>query len=409
MAAEPRRAGGGVPQPAAGRRAVHVRVDRRADPEGPRGRPDGERARPDRGRGQRRRAREVLGLDVASAEDGAGWLAFLRGLVARGLSGVASGHLRRPPPGWSTRSARRCPGAAWQRCRTHYLRNLLTRVPEVGAAVGATLVRTIFDQPDADLGRAPSSPGSSTRSTAKFPDAAEHLDARPRRTCSPSPAFPREVWRQIWSNNPQERLNKEIRRRTDVVGIFPDRAAIIRLVGAVLAEQTDEWTEHAATWAWKSSPKPDRQRLQPHRRRWCRQPRSALNVSSRRTRGGHPHPPRPWTQPLPECNHASLAHNKQRVPAEAGEHYWRSFRGKLLIRCTVRKPRAPAGRSLPPSGRGFEPHPPHRVVTGRRATRPAGPSGTSPARTGRVPGARLRPHQAVQLQRAGLLQSVVSS
>jgi len=105
----------------------------------------------------------------------------------------------------------------------------------------ATMVRTIFDQPDPaavreQFGRVVEA------IAAKFGDAAEHLD-QAREDLLAFADFPHEIWRQIWSNNPQERLNKEIRRRTDVVGIFPNRAAIIRLVGAVLAEQTDEWTE----------------------------------------------------------------------------------------------------------------------------------------------------------------------
>ena len=103
------------------------------------------------------------------------------------------------------------------------------------------MVRTIFDQPDADSVRDQFARVVETIA-AKFPDAATHLDDA-RDDLLAFAAFPHEIWRQIWSNNPQERLNKEIRRRTDVVGIFPNRAAIIRLVGAVLAEQTDEWTE----------------------------------------------------------------------------------------------------------------------------------------------------------------------
>ena len=105
----------------------------------------------------------------------------------------------------------------------------------------ATLVRTIFEQPDAASVRAQHAQVV-TALEAKFPAAAGHLDDA-REDILAFTAFPREIWRQVWSSNPQERLNKEIRRRTDVVGIFPSRDAIIRLVGAVLAEQNDEWTE----------------------------------------------------------------------------------------------------------------------------------------------------------------------
>jgi transposase-like protein len=184
--------------------------------------------------------REVLGLEVTSDEDGAGWLAFLRSLTARGLSGVrlviSDAHR-----GLVAAIGAALPGAQWQRSRTHYLRNLLTKVPKTAQPWVATLVRTVFDQPDADAVRAQYQ-RAVTAIGEKFPTAAEHLDDA-RDELLAFTAFPREVWRQIWSNNPQERLNKEIRRRTDVVGIFPNRAAIIRLVGAVLAEQTDEWTE----------------------------------------------------------------------------------------------------------------------------------------------------------------------
>src|SRR3954452_12236362 len=185
--------------------------------------------------------REILGLDVASAEDGAGWLAFLRGLVARGLSGVqlviSDAH-----PGLVAAVGSALPGASWQRCRTHYLRNLLTRVPKSAQPHVATQVRTIFDQADAEDVVTQFERVVDALET-KYRDAAEHLEAA-RDDLLAFVSYPRELWRQIWSNNPQERLNKEIRRRTDVVGIFPDRDALIRLVGAVLAEQSDEWTEN---------------------------------------------------------------------------------------------------------------------------------------------------------------------
>lgn len=182
--------------------------------------------------------REVLGVDVITSEDGAGWLAFLRGLVARGLDGTAlvtsDAHA-----GLVDAIAATLPGATWQRCRTHYMRNLLTKVPKSAQAMVATLVRTIFAQPDAASVWAQHA-RVVEQLAEKFPAAAEHL-ADAAYDVLAFTGFPKEHWHQIWSNNPQERLNKELRRRTDVVGIFPNRDAVVRLVGAVLAEQHDEW------------------------------------------------------------------------------------------------------------------------------------------------------------------------
>ena len=182
--------------------------------------------------------REILGVDIITSEDGAGWTTFLRGLVARGLSGVAM-VISDAHPGLVDAIAATLPGAAWQRCRTHFMRNLLTRVPKAAQALVATLVRSIFAQPDAASVRTQHA-RVVEQLQVKFPDAAALL-AEAGADILAFASFPKEHWRQIWSNNPQERLNREIRRRTDVVGIFPNRAAIIRLVGALLAEQHDEW------------------------------------------------------------------------------------------------------------------------------------------------------------------------
>ena len=182
--------------------------------------------------------RESLGLDVVTTEDGAAWLAFLRSLVARGLAGVrlvtSDAH-----PGLVDAIAATLAGACWQRCRTHAMRNLLTRVPKSAQSFVATMVRTIFAQPDATTvheqhGRVVD------QLAVRFPEAAALLEEAAPDLLAFT-AFPKEHWRQLWSNNSLERLNKEIRRRTDVVGIFPDRLSIVRLVGAVLAEQHDEW------------------------------------------------------------------------------------------------------------------------------------------------------------------------
>jgi transposase-like protein len=182
--------------------------------------------------------REVLGIDVVTSEDGAGWEAFLRQLVGRGLSGVEL-VISDDHQGLKAALAQELPGASWQRCRAHFMRNVLTKVPKGAQDLVATLIRSVFAQPARDevwaqLERV------IEQLRMRFPKAAEALEEAAEDILAFS-AFPKTTWRQIWSNNPQERLNREIRRRTDVVGIFPNRAAIIRLVGAVLAEQTDEW------------------------------------------------------------------------------------------------------------------------------------------------------------------------
>ena len=184
--------------------------------------------------------REILGLQVTSAEDGAGWLGFFRDLTARGLSGVAlvtsDAH-----QGLVAAIGATLPGAAWQRCRTHYAANLMAATPKSSWPWVRALLHSVYDQPDA-LSVHAQFDRVLDAVTDKLPKVAEHLDAA-RAEVLAFTSFPKEIWRQIWSNNPSERLNREIRRRTDVVGIFPDRDSLIRLVGAVLAEQHDEWAE----------------------------------------------------------------------------------------------------------------------------------------------------------------------
>ena len=182
--------------------------------------------------------REVLGIDVGTSEDGAFWLAFLRSLVARGLSGVqlvtSDAH-----QGLKDAIATVFAGASWQRCRTHFMTNLLSKIPRRAQPWVATMVRTIYQQPSPEEVHAQHHRMIGMLDE-RFPQAAALLEEAGPGILAFT-AFPVAHWKQVWSNNPQERLNREIRRRTDVVGIFPNRAAVIRLIGAVLAEQHDEW------------------------------------------------------------------------------------------------------------------------------------------------------------------------
>jgi len=182
--------------------------------------------------------RELLGLDVFTSEDEAAWDSFFKALIARGLSGVelvvSDAH-----KGLKSAIAKTFIGASWQRCRTHFARNLLAKVPKAAQDFVAALNRSIFAQPNAREVWAQHR-RVVDQLAERFSNAAQLLEDAAEDILAFS-AFPKSHWRQIWSNNPQERLNREIRRRTDVVSIFPNRTAIIRLIGAVLAEQNDEW------------------------------------------------------------------------------------------------------------------------------------------------------------------------
>lgn len=182
--------------------------------------------------------REILGLDVFTGEDEATWRAFLQSLVARGLNGVEL-VVSDANPGLKAAIASQLPGASWQRCRTHFARNLLTKVPKSAQDFVATMQRSIFSQQTAQQVR-DQHRRVVEQLEARFPQAAEMLDEAAEEILAFT-AWPKAHWRQIWSNNPQERLNRELRRRTDAVSIFPSRSAVIRLLGAVLAEQDDEW------------------------------------------------------------------------------------------------------------------------------------------------------------------------
>ena len=182
--------------------------------------------------------REVLGVDVGDSEDGAFWTAFLKGLRARGLTGVqlviSDHHL-----GLKEAIASVFIGSAWQRCRVHFLRNVLAKVPRGSGGMVAAALSTVFAQPDPDHVR--SQLAEVTRMFAgQFPAIAEMLEAAGEDLLAFT-AFPQAHWRKIWSTNPLERLNAEIKRRTNVVGIFPNDAAGARLVTAVIVETHDEW------------------------------------------------------------------------------------------------------------------------------------------------------------------------
>jgi len=182
--------------------------------------------------------RDILGFSLGASEEYAFWMDFLRSLVRRGLKGVqlviSDAH-----EGLKAAIGEIVLGASWQRCRVHFMRNVLANIPKGSKAVVAAAIRTIFAQPDREAA------GQQLREVVKameprWPKAAE-LIARAEEDVLAYMAFPPEHWTRIYSTNPLERLNKEIKRRTNVVGVFPDEASVNRLVGSILMEISDEW------------------------------------------------------------------------------------------------------------------------------------------------------------------------
>ena len=182
--------------------------------------------------------REILGLDVGDSEEEIFWRAFLTGLKKRGLGGVQL-VISDQHAGLVAALTRVFQGSAHQRCRVLFIRNVLAHVPKAETEMVAAVFRTIFAQPDlGSMGKQWDKVRDDL--AARYPKIGPLMDDAKSEVLAFA-AFPREHWRKIWSTNPLERLNKEIKRRSRVVGIFPNEAAIIRLIGAVLIDTHDEW------------------------------------------------------------------------------------------------------------------------------------------------------------------------
>jgi transposase-like protein len=205
--------------------------------------------------------REVLGIEIGASEEEAFWKAFLRGLVRRGLRGVelviSDGH-----EGLKAALAAVLAGASWQRCRVHLMRNVLSHVPRGDKSLVRVALRTIFSQPTQEAARE-QLVEIVLSMTPRWSKAAKVLEASGEDVLTYM-TFPADHWTRIYSTNPLERVIAEIKRRTNVVGIFPDEDAVIRLVGSVLMEVNDEWQvgrRYFSQASMRNLKEPDAERL----------------------------------------------------------------------------------------------------------------------------------------------------
>lgn len=182
--------------------------------------------------------REIVGVDIGDSENGPFWKEFLRSICRRGLDDIqlvtSDAHV-----GLRKAIEETFAGASWQRCRVHFLRNVLAKVRKTYQQMVAASVKTIFLQPDADLARAQLKEIAS-KLEGKFPKVTALLDEAQEELLA-FYAFPAEHRRKIWSTNPIERIMKELKRRTKVVGLFPNERSALRLVGAILIDQNEQW------------------------------------------------------------------------------------------------------------------------------------------------------------------------